>query len=192
MPIDTSLATKAPPRKSTGRGNARASVATHMERSPREIREEGLLGVGQTLQGICILAQQWADAGAIGMHFPKIAPELAKLADQYSIVATGVDLAIQVGPFGALIAAVMPLGMQILANHKMIDASNAVGLGNVVPPEVLEATMKADMMRQVAQAQREQAEAMREAQAAQAEYAKVMNEIQSPNGAGNDHAPMGV
>jgi hypothetical protein len=195
MPIDTSLA-KAPPRTSprtTARGSTRAPVPE--QKSQREIREEGLLGVGQALQGICVIAQQWADAGAIGMHVPRIAPELAKLADSYGFIATGVDLVIQVGPFGALLATGMPLVMQILANHKVIDATSIVGAGNVVPPEVLEAKMKADIMRQVAEAQREQAAAMRDAQEAQADYARIMatmTEQPSPNGAANDNPSMGV
>lgn len=194
MPINTSLASKTPPptKRASSGGTSRASVP--QGKSQREIREEGLLGVGQALQGICVIGQQWADAGALGIHVPRIAPELAKLADSYGIIASGVDLVIQVGPFGALLATTMPLVMQILANHKVIDASSVAGMGNVMPPEVLESQMKAEAMRMAAQAQREQAEAMRDAQQAQLEYQRIMSQMSepSPNGAVNDNASVGV
>jgi hypothetical protein len=81
----------------------------------------------------------------------------------------------------------MPMVMQFLANHGVIDAKRAIG-GNIVPPEVLESQMRADIARMQAEAQREQLEAIREAQSAQAEYEKVMAEMAAENA----NAPVAV
>jgi hypothetical protein len=172
MPIDVS-AVKAPPRKSTGtRTPTKATVET---KSPNERRVEGLLGLAQLGQGFCLITQQWADAAAIGKHFPPVAVELANIADGNEFIAKPIDFLIEVGPYGALVTAAMPLVMQILANHKIIDASKLINQG-VVPPEVLEAQMKAQVAKMQADAMREQAQAMAEAEAAQAQYQAFMTE----------------
>jgi hypothetical protein len=176
MPIDMTAA-KAPPRRARA---VKAPVMVQPEQTARSLREEGLQGLGALVQGVMNMAGQYADAGAIGMYFPGMSTEVAKLADVYEVIAKPVDLIIKVGPFGALIALGMPLVMQIAANHKLVDASRMLG-SSVVPPEVLEAQMKAHIMRQQAEAQREQAAALQEAQAAQAEYQKILSQITPQN-----------
>src|SRR6185437_487111 len=137
---------KAPQRKATA--SKATTVATRQAdyRSPVEKRTEGLNGLGQLAQGLLLMTGQYADAAAIGMHFGGIASEVAKIAESNETVAKPVDFLIEVGPYGALIQATIPFVMQILANHKVIKADALVG-SNVVPPEVLDAQMKAQMMR---------------------------------------------
>lgn len=168
MPIDMSAA-KAPPRRT-----ARASVTpVAPPSSAKDKRTEGLLGLGQLAQGICTITQQYADAATIGQHWENIAPELASLADEYDVLAKPIDLLIQAGPFGALIATVLPFGMQILTNHGILKP----GTMGSLPPELLETRMKTQLMRMQAESMREQQKALREAQTAQAEVEKMMREM---------------
>jgi hypothetical protein len=135
------------------------------------------MGLAQLGQGLCLLTGQYADAATVGRHWPNVAPELASIADEHDWLAKPIDILIEVGPFGALIAALVPFGLQIAANHGWVNADSLMSQG-VVPPQVLEAQMKADVSRMQAEAMREQARAMREAQAAQAEYESMMAETQ--------------
>lgn len=170
MAIDMSAA-KAPPRKTAGR----IAKPTPVARSSKELREEGLQGLGQGIQALLIMSRQYADAGAIRKHYPPFATEVANIADQYDSVAKFVDPLIQVGPFTALIAVGMPLILQLLANHKIVDASQMAGSG-VVPPDVLTSQFKADLARMQTDALREEQEAMLEMQQTHAEYEKLARE----------------
>lgn len=169
-------AAKAPPRKAAPRKAAQGAQVAQAANTPSELRERraaGLNGLAQLAQGVCLMTGQYADAMTLGRYFPPVASELATIADEYESVAKPIDVLIKVGPFGALIAAAMPLVMQLLANHKVIDANAAIGQG-VVPPQVLEAQMKAEMARMQAEAMREQQMAMRDAEKAQADYESMM------------------
>lgn len=178
MPIDMSAAVKAPPRKSTPRA-AKAATPQVAVMTDKERREAGLNGLAQLGQGLLMLTHQYADAAAVGQHFPPISAELATLAGQYDVIAGPVDFIIQVGPFAGLIAALVPFGMQIAANHKWIDASTMAG-SSVVPPEVLTAQVKAEIARMQAQAMREHKEAVQAAQRAQSELEAMMAEEAQP------------
>lgn len=173
MPIDMSAA-KAPPRKRATAGTASARIQSQPveTRTPNERRYEGLNGLAQLGQGLCLLVGQYADAAAIGQHFDPVARELANIADSSDFVAKPVDFLIEIGPYGALIAAVMPLALQIMANHKIIDATKLAGQG-IVPPELLEAQMKTQVARMQAQAMKAQQEAMAETKRLQEEYDKL-------------------
>jgi len=175
MPLDMSGAAKAPPRKRAASGSpgVRSAVAQPETRSLNEKRTDGLLGLGQLGQGLCLMFGLYADAAAIGQHFPPMAKELSNVADDSDVVAKPIDLIIQVGPYGALIATAMPLVMQLMANHKMVNAEMLMGQG-VVPPELLEAQMKARVQQAQAQAMREQQMAMQDARNAQAEFEQMM------------------
>lgn len=174
MPIDMSLATKAPPKKA---GTRKIGVATPQvdTRSVNQKRTEGLLGLAQLGQGILLLVGQYADAAAVGQHFPPVAQELANIADTSDFVAKPIDLLIEVGTYGGLIAALLPLGLQIAANHGRIDATRLAGQG-VVPPDVLEAQMKANVAKMQAEAMKAQQHALMEARKAQQEYERIMTE----------------
>jgi hypothetical protein len=176
--ISESIPTPPPARKSAARKPSAAPLT--VAQTVKDKRTEGLMGLAQLGQGLCILTGQYADAATIGRHWPNVAPELAGVAEEHDWLAKPIDLLIEVGPFGALIAALLPFGMQIAANHGWVNA-DALSSQGVVPPQVLEAQMKADVARMQADAMRQQAEAMREAQRAQADYEAMMAEtIQIP------------
>jgi hypothetical protein len=105
--------------------------------------------------------KEWfADAGAIQIHGPNVARETASLADQDERIGKGLDYLISAGPYAGLLTALLPLGMQIAANHGRIDAKAASGLGGVMPPEMLEARVKADMAKMKAEFVRQTQESM--------------------------------
>ena len=171
MPIDMSAATKAPPRRRGPNVNMSAKqTAVQVETlSQTEKRAKGLMEIGQLGQGVLLMIGQYADAAAIGQHFAPVAKELANIADSSELVAKPIDFLIEVGPYGALIAAGLPLVMQIMANHRMLNADMLVTQG-VVPPQLLEAQMKAQVATIATEAMKAQQLAMKEAQAAQAEF----------------------
>lgn len=174
--INMSQAVKAPPRKSGTRSAPKAAVKVDA-RTNVERRSEGLKDLGQLGQGGLLMARQWADAATVGKYWPPVADELAKLADQYEYIAKPVDVLIQVGPFSALVLAAMPLVLQLMTNHGALDPAGLAGYG-IVPPQVLEAQMKAEVARMQAEAFREQQAALREAEIAQREYEAFVAEQQ--------------
>jgi hypothetical protein len=163
---------KAPPRKRAA-SPAKAAVAVPEEQTQLQKRTEGLMGLGQLIQGGCMMFGQYADAGAIGTHFPNLGVELAKAADSSEVIAKPIDFLIELGPYAGLIAAGMPLVLQLMANHRMLNAGMLMGQG-VVSPEVLDAQMKARMAQMQAEAMRAQQEAIQQAQQAQQEYDELM------------------
>ena len=172
MAVNFSAAVKAPPtRTNRASGRAQSVEPPKPKLTVRELREDGLIGIGQLGQAVAIGLRQYADGATIGMHFPPIAKELATLADQYEVLAKPIDLIIQVGPFGALLAATLPFVAQLAVNHRMAPA----GVMNTVPPETLSAQMQAQMMRLQAEALRQQQLAQKEMQAAEAELRSMMN-----------------
>lgn len=173
MPIDMSAA-KAPPRRTPSR-TVKATPPPVESKTLNDKRREGLMGLAQLAQGLCLMTQQYADAATIGQHFPPFGAEIANLADTYDVVAKPIDFLIEIGPFGAVIAAGMPFVLQLLANHKVIDGSRMAGQG-IVPPEVLEAQMKAQVAQMQAEALLEQRRAMTEARDAQQAYEKFMSD----------------
>jgi hypothetical protein len=181
MPIDMSAAT-APPKRRTS--NPRAATKTPTPAAVEEHysaevdrRSTGLNGLAQMAQGLCAVTGLYADAATIGMFFPPVATELSKVADKNESVAKPIDFLIAIGPYGALIGAVMPFAFQIAANHGWIDASRMAAQG-VVPPAVLEAQMKTQMLQMAAQAQQAQNEALSQQRAMQAQYERAMQEAQ--------------
>ena len=174
MPIDMSAATvRAPQRKVTGSKPTPSPVKLADFKTPTEKRSEGLNGIGQLAQGLCLMFGQYADAATFGMHWSPVATELANVAETNETIAKPIDLLIEIGPYGALLEAVMPFAMQILANHRLIKPEMLLG-SNIVPPEVLEAQMKTKIMQMQAQAMRDQQIAMAEAQAAQRDMQEMM------------------
>ena len=173
--IDMSAATAPPKRPRQTRATKAAPVAAETPSYSSEVqrRSEGMQGLAAMAQGLCVVTGLYADAAAIGAFFPPVAQELAKVADANESIAKPIDLLINVGPYGALLGAVMPFAFQIAANHGWVDASRLAGQG-VVPPAVLEAQMKSQVLQMAADAQRQQNEALAAAQKAQAEYDEAM------------------
>jgi hypothetical protein len=75
-----------------------------------------------------------ADAAAITVHAPAIAGALDDLAHEDPAAAAVLERVLQVGPYGALLAAVAPLVLQVLANHEAIPAGS---LGTIPPTELI-------------------------------------------------------
>jgi len=124
-------------------------------------REAAVNGVFQLAGFGCILVGQHADAGAIGMHGPRISLELARIAEDNEGVANVLDYLNKTGPYAGLILAVLPFTLQILANHGMLNAAS-LGAAGVVHPDVLRAQSEAELAKQ-------QADAIRAQEAAEAE-----------------------
>src|ERR1700753_812446 len=172
MPINTSSPTPPPSRSRRATSAAGPEIPQGMSPETRK-RADGLVGIMQLVQAGCLMFGQYADAATIGMHGPRIAPEAAKVAETTEWLAKPIDFLIEIGPFGGLIAALLPLGLQLAANHRMIDANRVIG-SDIVPPEVLEAQMKAQVLRAQAEAAKQQQMAMQEAQSAQREFEEMM------------------
>jgi hypothetical protein len=149
---------------------------------PQDIREErrdAVDGIFQLIGLGFIVTGQYADAGAISMHSPPISQEVAELAEKDERIAKGVDTLLQVGPYAGLVAAVMPLVLQLLVNHNVFPADKMAS-ANIVKPEVLESQVKTDMARKAMQALQMQKDAEEELAKMQAEYMASQNG-QEPN-----------
>lgn len=159
-----------PPKVTRATATATAKKAATESNSEKILksREEAVNGIFQVGQLVCILSKNWADAGAIETHAPNVSRETAALGARYEKVGTTLDALAQVGPFTAIIGAVVPLILQIATNHNKIPADKVASFG-VVSPEVLETQAKMQMQRmqyEMLMIQRQQEQAMRQEQAA--------------------------
>lgn len=78
------------------------------------------------------------DAYTIATYAPGVAEALNDLAGQQPAVAAALDKLMAVGPYGALIGALVPMAVQLAHNHNAIPVDVAVKLG-ATPVEVLDA-----------------------------------------------------
>jgi len=85
-----------------------------------------------------------ADAAAITIHTPNIARALDELAQERPEVAAVLDRVLQVGPYGVVIAAILPLFIQLFVNHEILPA----GIMGTVKPDVLIANFMPTLERQ--------------------------------------------
>src|SRR5215469_197856 len=136
MPI-----TSSPPPVRTGSASRAPSAARAPKKSMTEQREEALNGFGQLAQAPLIALRQYADVGAISIHWPNISREVAGLAETQEQVARLVDPLIRIGPFTGLIAAVLPMILQIGVNHNKVPA----GAMGTVPAASLTAQVEANL-----------------------------------------------
>jgi hypothetical protein len=141
--------TKAPPKKITSIGPPTPP------NDKRKDRVEGVNGIFQLAGLGFIMTGQFADAGAVSLHGPAISNEVVNLAEGDDRIAAVVDKLLQVGPYAGLVAAVMPLVLQILANHKIVPADK-LGAAGVKLPETLESEVKTAMELQALEALRQQ------------------------------------
>lgn len=75
-----------------------------------------------------------ADAAVINHYAPKVAEAVNDLAQERPEVAAVLDKVLKAGPYAALMGAVVPMAIQILANHKVIPAGIA---GTMTAEQVL-------------------------------------------------------
>lgn len=177
MPIDMSQL-KAPTRKpATAKKLVSPALPVADTQSINDKRVEALAGFAQLGQGLSILFGNYADAAAIGMHGEKICTELVNVATMDERLTKYMDTLILTGPYLGLVTALVPFALQIAANHGW-RKGNLMG-GGVVPPEVLEAQMKASVAHQQAQAALQHQQAIKQAQDAQREYERIIAESQN-------------
>lgn len=81
-----------------------------------------------------------ADSVAVSSATPGLAAALAQLAAERPEVAAALDRLMRVGPYSALVAALVPLALQLATNHRIIPAGL---LGTVTPEELVGAALPA-------------------------------------------------
>lgn len=175
MPVDTT----APPRKPAA---PRPASPAQSKAADERIKNRGasVASLFQLAQFGCVTFGQYADAGALAMHGPATANELAKLAEINPWIGKGIDSLDIVGPWAGLVTALMPLTLQLMVNHGKIAPERVASMG-VYPPAMLEAQAKA----QLAQMQQAAVEAQR---AAEDQYREAQSALAKDNGSTN-HVP---
>lgn len=134
-----------PPKGSPQRGGRlgtgkKPPSSTPVRKPPPKVDyRPGIAGLSQ-LVCLPLAFSQPLDAWAIAEHTPPIAEALNNLAHERPEVAAVLDKLLQVGPYGELIAAVMGLGIQLAANHKLLPDQVVEQLG-AVPREMLVAEL---------------------------------------------------
>jgi hypothetical protein len=95
----------------------------------------GILGILQIpTMGLTMLGRQTknpalqADGYTLAVHAPVLAEALNETAKQQPAVARALESIMKAGPYGAILGAVIPLVMQLAANHKVIPANPAMGI----------------------------------------------------------------
>lgn len=159
MPI-----TSTPP---PARTKTTAKPVSSPARTKREERLEAVGGLGQLAQAGLIMTGQFADAGAVGLHFGRIASEVVSLAETDTRVAAVIEPLLNIGPYAALVTAMLPLAMQILVNH---GKAKPGALGTVSP-----ATLESQIKTALAKAELEQ---VIQQKAAEEEAARIQQEMQ--------------
>lgn len=77
-----------------------------------------------------------ADAAALSIHAGPLIEAVNDLAQEQPAVASALDRLLAAGPYGALIGAVIPLAVQIMANHKVVPPEAAQALGAQDPADL--------------------------------------------------------
>lgn len=119
--------------KSTSTKRAKRTTGTDYTKGITELLmlPAGVLGiVGMQTKRLDLVA----DAAAIEQAAPGIASAVSDLANERPEVAAVLDRILKAGPYGALLAAVIPMTVQMLANHKVIPAGV---MGSKTPEDLL-------------------------------------------------------
>lgn len=114
----------------------------------------GILGLLQIpAMGLTMVGRQsnnpalQADGYTLAMHAPLLAEALNETAKAQPGVARALESIMKAGPYGAIFAAVVPLAMQLAANHKLIPASPQMGVHTVDELVAASNAQMADMAR---------------------------------------------
>lgn len=118
------------PRKGTAPSPRRTATPRANSRKPSSGTDyrPGINGIFQML-AVPLAFTAPADAAAIGHHGPNIAEALNDLAKERPEVAAALEKVLSAGPYGLLLAAVVPLGVQLAHNHDLIPERLAVAVG---------------------------------------------------------------
>lgn len=90
--------------------------------------QEGVSGLLQ-IPAMALSFVNPVDGFVVAHHTPPISKAVADLAVERPEVAAALDKVLAVGPYGALIGAVIPLAVQLAHNHGMIPESMATAMG---------------------------------------------------------------
>lgn len=101
---------------------------------------EGVSGLFQIPAAVLTLVDP-VDGFCVAQHTPSIATAVADLAVERPEVAAALDRVLAVGPYGALLGAVLPLFFQLGHNHGMIPEPVAKAMG-ATPKKDIERHLK--------------------------------------------------
>jgi hypothetical protein len=162
-----------PPPIGGQKSSARNTSSTSKKKTIQEERQEALDGFGQIAQVPLLMTKQFADVGALSLHWPNVAKEIAALADSQEVIARVIDPLIKVGPYTGLVAAILPFAMQIAVNHGRV----AAGAMGTVPGNALAAQVEAGLAQEEMNALKLQLQAEQEAQELRADIARARKEM---------------
>jgi hypothetical protein len=131
---------KAPPRKAASRktsAGTKASTGTDYRQGVAALLQIPAFALGVVGRYRPAYA---LDAAALTLHTPTLADAVHQTALSDERVAAILDRVLAAGPYGALLGALMPLALQIAANHKAIPP--VAELGILTPDQLVEALHK--------------------------------------------------
>lgn len=96
--------------------------------SQQEKYAEGVAGLLQIPAAVLSFVDP-VDGYCVAQHTPHIASSIAAVAVERPEVAAALDRVLAVGPYGALLGAVLPLAVQLAHNHGWIPEPMARGFG---------------------------------------------------------------
>ena len=139
MPVEPASKTPSAPAR------RKPTIAQTVHRSRNELRREALTGIGQLGSLVAVIRGQYADAGAIAEHGPKLSAEIANLGDGNETIASWLDYLCQSGPYMGLLSAGLPFLLQLGVNHGKIDYTKLPPDSGIKDTVVLEKRVKAEM-----------------------------------------------
>lgn len=159
MALNLSSNPTPPPASKPRTSNAKSSASSQRQVEQRvQARADAVGGVFQLAGMGLFMTGQLADAQAVTEHGPNISAETAKLAESNDQIAAFIDKLAAVGPYTGLVMAVLPLALQLFANHRPDVAPALTGFG-VKSPEQLQAQAQLQAVRQAKEARKAQEEA---------------------------------
>ena len=138
-------------------GQRTASSAPKASKAPSNAHKryfDGVSGLMQIASAGLAMANP-VDGFCVAQHTPPIASAVADLAVERPEVAAALDKVLAVGPYGALIGAVLPLVVQIAHNHNRVPEQMAKALG-ATPKSLIENHLRSEAEK-MAQAEHAQA-----------------------------------
>jgi len=134
-------AAKAPQRTATRRTASKGTSTTKTaSKAPSVDYRPGVKGLLQLpafalgMLGRFVNPAYALDSAAITLHADAVAEAVHQTALEHDQVAAILDRALALGPAGALLGALIPLGLQLAANHGAIAANPEMG---ILPPDLL-------------------------------------------------------
>lgn len=143
----TGTPNRSPRRPAPPRPRAEKPAGSSSRRKPAEPDYRGgINGILQMAAAPLLIAGTRSDAAlanayAVTQYGPGIADALHDLAVQRPEVAAVLDRVLAAGPYGALLAAALPLAVQVATNHGLLPAQVATAMG-AAPVDQVAAAMR--------------------------------------------------